>query len=165
MREAFPECFHPLPDGRANDPPVLDRDALGDLVFRDGAARRRLNRLVHPAVARRLLWLVVYHRLLKWERLVVIDAPLLLESGPGLLLLCAPVVVVACSEERQKNRVLERDGHTAERALRRIEAQWSTAEKVARADVVVDSDHDDPAVLTRAMERAARREILPALGL
>lgn len=165
MKEAFPEYFHPPQEGSAGDPPVLDRDALGDLVFHDTASRRRLNRLVHPAVARRLLWLLVYHRLLRWESLVVVDAPLLFESGLGLRLLCAPVVVVACSVARQKARVLDRDGHDAERALRRIEAQWSTAEKAARADVVVDLDHDDPGVLTRAMERATRREILPALGM
>lgn len=153
VRRAFPRCFVKV----QGSPPVLDRAALAEVVFRDAAARRKLNSLIHPAMARRLLALLAWHRLVRWHRLVVLDAPILFESGLALRLLCSPIAVVACSEERQVRRIGERDGMGVDQALRRVRAQWSTARKARMADVVVDADHDDAGELEARMGRAACR--------
>lgn len=59
---------------------TLDRPKLGGIIFNDEAQRKRLNAIMHPAIRRRLAWLLVMNWL-KGERLTVVDAPLLIEAG------------------------------------------------------------------------------------
>ena len=57
----------------------LDRAALGDLVFRDETARKRLNAIVHPAVGRESAQRLA-QALASGVPLVVLDIPLLFET-------------------------------------------------------------------------------------
>ena len=58
----------------------LNREKLGSIVFKDEQARKKLNRITHPYIRlemlRQLLW-----TFMKGNRLLVMDTPLLLESG------------------------------------------------------------------------------------
>jgi dephospho-CoA kinase len=125
----------------------LDRCALRELISRDVEARRFVNSIVHPAVARLLLARVAYHRWLL-GRPVCIDAPLFFESGGAALrLLCAPVVCVVAAEAgeapeaevaRQVQRALARDAGTSEASLRAlIAAQLPSAEKASQSHVLI----------------------------
>eukprot|EP00882_Tetradesmus_deserticola_P010993 GHRQ01011627.1.p1 GENE.GHRQ01011627.1~~GHRQ01011627.1.p1 ORF type:complete len:167 (+),score=46.77 GHRQ01011627.1:326-826(+) len=82
-------------DGRGE----VDRARLGQLVFADAAARRRLNMATHAPVAWQLLRQLVGHWL-RFRRLVVVDMPLLFETGTHKL--TSSNVVVACSPELQE---------------------------------------------------------------
>lgn len=73
------------PDG------TLNREALGDIIFRDDKQRRVLNGIVHPAVRRLLVWELI-KCWVRGERVAVVDAPLLVEAG--LWRFCGAVVVV-----------------------------------------------------------------------
>ena len=73
-------------------------------------------------------------------RAVVLDAPLLYESGWLLTLLCRPVVVVAAPQAVQIERLIARDGVTAAEAAASVGAQMATADKVARADFVIHNE-------------------------
>ena len=58
----------------------IDRKKLGSIIFNDERQRKVLNRIVHPAVTRAILWGV----LKAWWRghkIVVVDVPLLIEGG------------------------------------------------------------------------------------
>jgi dephospho-CoA kinase len=124
----------------------LDRAALGDLVFRDEAARKRLGEIVHPRVgaevARRLA-----KALAAGAPLVVLDIPLLFEgrragTGSAAALRFDASVLVYASEETQIARQMARDGCTREEALRRIRAQMPLSEKRELADHVIENDGD-----------------------
>ena len=99
----------------------LNRDALGKLVFSDAAARRAVNAATHPRIARAMLTTVLWQRVVLGRR-VVLDAPLLLESG-ALRRLCHPVVVVFCEHDVEVQRVVARDGCDAAAAAAKISAQ------------------------------------------
>ena len=123
---------------------ALDRAALGAIVFRDPAARKRLNDIVHPQVgaefARR-----VRAALDSGATLLVLDIPLLFEGRRAGTGTSAPMrfdatVLVAASEETQIARQIARDGTTRELALERIRAQMPLDEKRALADHVIDND-------------------------
>lgn len=58
----------------------LDRPKLGKIIFNDEAQRKRLNGIMHPAI-RRLLAKKLFWCWLRGEKLVVVDAPLLIEAG------------------------------------------------------------------------------------
>lgn len=123
IARAFPR--HLRADG------TIDRAALGRLVFRDAAARRRLERAAHPPILREMDRLLA-----SLEGVVVVDVPLLFEAG--LERRFDAVVLVASKD--QVRRVARRDGLSPAEARRRIAAQWPLARKRARADVTLDND-------------------------
>jgi dephospho-CoA kinase len=65
------------------------------------------------------------------------DIPLLYETGRHADF--DVVVVVACSPDLQRARVIARDGISGDEADRRIRAQLSIEEKRRRADHVIDT--------------------------
>ena len=117
-----------LTDGR------LDRARLGALVFADPAARRDLERIVHPAVRARAAEL---ERAAGDAAVVVHVIPLLVETGQTGDF--DRIVVVDVDPATQRERLLRRDGFTEAEADRRIAAQATRADRLAAADVVLDN--------------------------
>ncbi|ORX96929.1 dephospho-CoA kinase [Basidiobolus meristosporus CBS 931.73] len=112
----------------------IDRAKLGALVFSDESARKKLNSCTHPYVKRRMVELVLYYYV-TGHSLVFLDVPLLYEAKLDKFVSC--VVVVYCSTEAQLQRLIKRDGSTAEAAQDRINAQMSIEEKKGLADIVI----------------------------
>lgn len=120
-----------------NDDGQVDRRRLGQRVFPDAAARRRLESILHPLVIRETARLIETY-LAAGAGLVVGVAPLMMEVGTHRRY---PVVVVTdCSEATQVRRLRERDGLSEAEARLRIEAQWPAERKRRMADVVIDTE-------------------------
>ena len=120
----------------------IDRAKLGAIVFRDAAALRRLEELVHPAAIERIKCkLKALEAKVNSEnagkQIVVVEAIKLLESG--LAEICDSVWVVTCAREQQIQRLQATRALTQEEAILRIDAQPPQAEKIARADAVIDN--------------------------
>lgn len=119
------------PDG------AVDRRQLAPIVFADEHARRDLEAIVHPAVYRAIgAGLRAFERLGD-SPLVVVDVPLLYETGHASDF--DRVIVTAAPVDVQVRRLVAR-GLTADDARRRIAAQRTTEEKTSRADFVVRTD-------------------------
>jgi dephospho-CoA kinase len=120
---------------------VLDRAALGKVVFGDAGARARLNAIVHPRVAG-----LLQHELDQLRGnvadLVVAcyEVPLLFENSLDQWL--RPTLLVACDEATQVARAMARNGWSREHALARIAAQMPLSEKRKRADYVIENSGD-----------------------
>jgi dephospho-CoA kinase len=112
---------------------AIDRRKLGTLVFANPAELARLEAISHPRVRLEILRQVREAP----SRVVVLDAIKLLENG--LDQGCDAVWVVTCPPEVQLERLMRRNNFSREEALLRIQAQPPQAEKVARADVVIDN--------------------------
>lgn len=115
----------------------LDRKELGALVFEDEAARKDLNAIVHPQVAA-LAMKRMQEATEAGAELVLYDVPLLYENGLDRML--STVVVVRVSPSVQRARIEARDGLSQREIEQRIAAQMPLAEKVKRADYVIDND-------------------------
>lgn len=113
---------------------VLDRSALAESVFGDEAARRRLERIIHPRVRARAAQL---EATAPAGAVVVHDIPLLVETGQDTEF--DVVVVVDVPEEEQLRRLVACRGIDAGEAESRISAQVSRTERLAVADVVIDN--------------------------
>lgn len=121
------------PDGEVN------RKLLGEIVFKDEAARKRLEQIVHPFVINKIRELLeVYSK--QGVRIVVVEVPLLFEAG--LTDLFDQIWVVSSTFESQLQRIHERDGLEEEEAKKRIATQLPLKEKEKRADVVIKNDHN-----------------------
>jgi dephospho-CoA kinase len=112
----------------------LDRAALGRRVFGDAGARRRLEAIMHPLVARERDHFLHRHR---GRPVVVLDLPLLFEAG--LDRICDLVVVASAPAAVQRGRVLARPGMDRDRLARILQSQVPDREKRARADLVVET--------------------------
>jgi dephospho-CoA kinase len=115
----------------------LDRKALGAIVFADESARRDLNAIVHPEVAR-----LAAERLSSLRErgtdVAVYEVPLLFENGLDAMM--DATILVACPESVQLQRVITRDGLSAEAALARISSQMPLDEKRRRASFIIEND-------------------------
>lgn len=116
----------------------LDRQKLGGLVFADAEARRQLEMITHPAIAR--LAEERLRQLRGTKKLVVYEAPLLFEAGAEGRV--DRVLVVTADEEVRLARLMARDGLDRRAALQRIRAQLPQEQKAARADYVIDNSGD-----------------------
>jgi dephospho-CoA kinase len=122
---------------------ALDRDALGQIVFRDADARKRLGSIMHPRVGVEMMKRLAVGRE-SGAPLIVLDIPLLFEgikagSGISTQLAFDATIVVYVPEPLQIERQLARDSCTPETAKRRVEAQLSIEEKKHLADFVIDN--------------------------
>ena len=126
----------------------IDRAALGQIVFGNGAERRWLEQLLHPVV--RACFNAQLQELAA-EPVVVLVVPLLFEAG--LETLCSEVWLVTCSPETQLQRLIGRDGLPEHEARARIAAQWPLARKQALADRLINND-GDPGALERQLAAA-----------
>jgi len=114
----------------------VDRVKLAERVVGDRAAIKQLEEIVHPLVrAEEERFLAAAEA--KGTKIVVLDIPLLFETGGDKR--CDAVVVVSAPAEVQRQRALERPGMTEERLQGLLAKQVPDAEKRARADFVVDS--------------------------
>jgi dephospho-CoA kinase len=112
----------------------VDRKTLGEIVFQDAEAMRRLEAIVHPAVGQALA-----NELdsVSPSGIAVIDAVKLLEGGSGAF--CQSKWLVVCTEEQELARLMTRNRLSEEEALARMRAQPSVEDRLPLVDEVIDN--------------------------
>lgn len=113
---------------------TIDRRRLGNIVFRDAEALRRLEAIVHPAVG---AVIAAEIQAAAPEAVLILDAVKLLESGSGAL--CKSRWLVICDEAQQLRRLMERDGFSEEEARARLSAQAPIEPRLPLVDEVIDN--------------------------
>lgn len=139
--QAIVEKFQPLIpeliDSSKKDAP-LNRGALGAYVFTHKKDLKKLNAITHPAIRKKILYLLFKNYLNK-EPVVILDIPLLFESGMDWL--CSRTLTISCNPEHQLKRLLERNKELSEiQATDRINSQMQLAEKVKQSDYSIFND-------------------------
>ena len=132
--EAVAAIEEAFPGSTANG--KVDRQKLGAMVVNDAAALKRLEAIVHPLVRQSGARFLEQARQ-RGEKIVVLDIPLLFETGGETRV--DAVVVVTAPQEVQRQRVLERPGMTPDKLEALLAKQMPDAEKRRRADFIVDS--------------------------
>lgn len=127
---------------------TIDRRRLGNVVFNDAEALRRLEAIVHPAVGGAVLGEI---QTAAPDDVLVLDAVKLLEGGTGAL--CKSRWLVTCDEEQQLQRLMKRNGFSEEEARARLRAQPPLEPKLPLVDEVIDNSGTLEA--TRARVEAA----------
>ncbi|MBZ9759148.1 dephospho-CoA kinase [Mesorhizobium sp. ESP6-5] len=114
----------------------VDRAKLGARVLGDAAALKKLEAIIHPLVRADADAFLARHRE-AGESLVVLDIPLLFETGGRGRV--DKVVVVTAPAEVQRQRVLARPGMSEEKLASILARQVPDAEKRRLADFVIDT--------------------------
>ncbi|MGF1986469.1 MAG: dephospho-CoA kinase [Nostoc sp. ZfuVER08] len=111
----------------------LHRQKLGEIIFNREDERNWLESLIHPYVRDRFVEAIIQSS----SEILVLVVPLLFEAG--MTDLVTEIWVVHCSQEQQLQRLMQRNHLNQQQAQVRINSQLSLAEKVARANIVLDN--------------------------
>lgn len=115
----------------------LDRAKMRRLVFSDGAAKKKLETLLHPLIRKQAMARIAAAQ----QPYVLVVVPLLFETG-AYRELVRRVLVVDCTEEQQIARTMQRSRLTADEVRAIMAAQLPRSERLARADDVLHNDDD-----------------------
>ena len=118
----------------------IDRKVLGSKVFAQPAALKQLTDIVWPEIRRLAALEIAGFEALYPDAVVILEAAVLFEAGWEDM--GDEIWVVVADREVAIDRAMHRDGATSESVEQRLNAQLSNAERVARADVVVDNSGD-----------------------
>ena len=116
-----------------DDKGFIVRAKLGEIVFNDPKALAALESIVHPVVLERVRQIIEQAE----EPVVVVEAIKLIESG--MVEQCDTLWVVTCRRQQQMERLMEQRFLREDQARTRVAAQPPQAEKIFRADVVIDN--------------------------
>lgn len=142
-----------------SDSGELDRDLLGQIVFKESEKRKALEQILHPLIKKRTTELLAASK----SSVVVYAVPLLVEANVDYPF--DMILTVEAGVENQVERIVRSRGLSEADAQRRIDAQASTAERSERADFVIDSSgthaqlEQQIAILWPKIEQAAEKKI------
>ncbi|MGE5085097.1 MAG: dephospho-CoA kinase [Bacillota bacterium] len=127
-----------MPDGS------LDRRKLGQMVFGNPARLHALEAIVHPLIREEIRR---RRRLLEamGAPLAIYDIPLLFETNSKDQF--DAVIVVSCTKEQQKQRLMRRNQWTEDEIEMRIASQLPMATKEQQADFVLSNNRDEQNLL------------------
>ncbi len=112
---------------------AVDRAALRAWIDRDETALAKIEAAVHPLVATDRAAFLAESQ----ANIVVLDIPLLFETGAGQNM--DLIVVVSAPASVQRSRVMARPGMTQARFEALLSKQVPDSEKRARADVIIEA--------------------------
>lgn len=141
----------------------VDRKALGAKVFGRPAELAKLTAIVWPAIRALAAEEVARVRAQRSAPLIVLEAAVLLEAGWQNI--GDEVWVCVVEPEVAIARAMQRDGADRAGVERRLDAQASNAERMVRADVVIDNNGTPEQMLARLRRHWERVRPTPVLQM
>lgn len=135
-KPAWRDIVHRFGKSVLNSDRTINRQRLGQTVFRDREKLRQLERIIHPRVATEQKRLTRQASRKDPNAVVIYDVPLLFEAGIDKRV--DKIIVVTADQETQITRLRKRNTLSRTEALRRIRSQMPLAMKRLRADYVLD---------------------------
>jgi dephospho-CoA kinase len=121
-----------------NDSGDIDRKKLAKASFGNTQSIRRLSEIIHPVVIKEIEEIIKRAAKDRKTNVVIIDAPLLIESS--LHRICDRIIVVKSSRAAQIARIRQKTGLTISDIMLRIKSQMPYRKKRAYADYVIDNN-------------------------
>lgn len=112
----------------------IDRRALGEKVFSDPVARKKLEDYIHPKVKDEILKIFCESQ----DKYIFVSIPLLFETGFDKLF--DKIIFVQCDDKLRLERLMKRNNFTKEQALKRMNAQMPQDEKINKSDFVIHNN-------------------------
>ncbi|OEH84450.1 dephospho-CoA kinase [Desulfuribacillus stibiiarsenatis] len=134
-RQAYLEIAHHFGLGILDDVGDIDREKLGQIIFRDAGQREVLNKITHPIIRNTMLQQA--EEIENSEGIVFLDIPLLFETKYEKLV--DVVIVVFVPFDIQVQRLMDRSEIPEDYAKQKISTQMPLDLKSQMADFVIDN--------------------------
>ncbi len=135
-KKAYYEIIEHFPSYILDKEKNIIRKRLASLVFKNRKELDFLNKCTHKYINKEVLKKVKYAQIMGGYQFIVIDAPLLMDSG--LDKECDEIWVVYADEETRIQRIMKRDKITYELAKNRISSQKTWEEYKAISNIIID---------------------------
>jgi dephospho-CoA kinase len=132
----------------------LDRRKLSKLVFSDSSAKLALEAITHPIIMDRMLTDVVQAKLMG-QHVIILDIPLLVESGARWRKNLDFIIVIDCSVEVQRSRVALRNALSISEINDIIGTQANRNDRLAIADIVLSNQGSEISEFELSVRSAA----------
>ena len=153
--KAYKSIIAEFGDGVIGEDKLINRKALGSIVFSSPEKLRKLNEIVWPCIAD----LVVEQISNTDSDIIIIEAAVMLEANWDTLV--DEVWTMIVSPDTAVSRLSERNGLAREEAVKRLSSQMTNYERVSRSDLVICSDWDSK--ITRSYLDASWEGVLRRL--
>lgn len=141
LSEIFPSCF--------DDKLMLDRKAMAEIVFNDTQKLRTLNQTIFPFIIKS-----IESRIEQLSddgnKFILLDAPTLFEAGADKL--CDLIVSCIADKNLRKERIMSRDGITAQLAESRISSQKSDEFFKKHSDYIIENNGSSESALVQTID-------------
>lgn len=141
---------------------IVDRKALGTLVFGDKNARKKLESLLHPKIHQAILHTA--RELESQQKCYFLDIPLFFESGGREKYPVCKILLVYAPKGQCLERIIARDSLSKESAQARIDAQMDIEQKCAMSDYVIKNVGDKMALKALVEEALEKLEDSMQIG-
>ncbi len=112
---------------------TIDREKLAQIVFNNKNLLKKLNQIMHPQIIKIIESQIKTSK----SKIIILDAPLLIEAG--LANLVDKLIVVKVKKKEQIERLQAKFSLQKGEILKRIKAQIPLQDKVRLADFVIDN--------------------------
>ncbi len=116
---------------------MVDRKALGSLIFSNKKEKLRLEKLLHPLIFQEIEKQSTEQD--KYESIYLVDIPLFFETKRYPI---EKTIVVYTPRDKQLERLVERDGSSKEEAKKRIESQIDIEKKKHLGTYIINNSQD-----------------------
>lgn len=144
IRELFPDTDVFLENGE------LDREKMAAVIFEDKVKRRKLNRIVHPAVKSYIEKQVLKEKQKGELDFLIIEAALLVEEKYGEI--CDELWYVYASEQTRARRLMDERGYSFRKIQQIFDSQLSEEEFRKACRVVINNDAGLPDTFVQIRE-------------
>ena len=135
----------------------LNRKKLGEIVFENKDKRELLNKILSKKIRTEIINQIEYYKK-QGADVLILDIPLLFEGGYDKM--CDFTMVIYIPKELQIERLIQRDGLTRDKALKRISAQLDSAERNSKADIIIDNSRSIEDTHNQVIEWLERNNLM-----
>jgi dephospho-CoA kinase len=134
---AYQKAVREFGEGIVGENGEIDRKKLGEIVFNDREALKRLNKIIHPEIDK-----AIHEEIREYRRrgikVLVLEAAVMLEAARAWQ--ADEIWVTVANEKTALERLIGRSGFSEEDAKARIRSQMTNEERIKQADVVINND-------------------------
>ncbi len=116
---------------------VIDRTKLGGIVFKDIGQLKKLERIIHPKVIKRIEKNIIKLKKEGKVKVLLIEVPLLFESGLDRMV--DATILVRARQRDQIQRTSKRLSIPKQQVRNRLNQQMPLGDKIRLADFVIDN--------------------------
>ncbi|MBU2529495.1 MAG: dephospho-CoA kinase [Elusimicrobia bacterium] len=133
LDKCYSKLINRFGKGILNKDGSLDKYRLSEVIFTDKTKRKWLEGLLHPLIIENTIFLIENCI----EKIAVIDAPLLFETGFDKY---CDITVSVCSDKKSQKKRLRKRGWSERNIDSRVKSQFSSARKAQLSDIIVSND-------------------------